>query len=88
MSHKSDIPCWEIMKCESTESCPARQTPSTPCWEIARDLDDYRSVFNICKDCLVYMLKHENNVLSRQEIDTIIEKKGVCAVSDPEIIIE
>jgi hypothetical protein len=85
MRHKSDIPCWEIMKCEGTESCPARKSPGTPCWEIARDLDDYRSAFNICKDCLVYMLKHENTVLSQQEIETIIEKKGFCVLAETEI---
>ena len=85
MYHKSDIPCWEIMKCEGTESCPARKSQDTPCWEIARDLDDYRSAFNICNDCLVYMLKHENSVLSQQEIQTIIEKKGVYCMSETEI---
>lgn len=75
----SDWPCWEIMKCEDTEDCPARKRPDLNCWEIANEMDDYRKAFNICKDCIVYMLKAENSVLSKQEVQNIMVQKQNCA---------
>jgi len=81
MIPNSDWPCWEIMKCEGTDDCPARKNPNQDCWEIASELDDYRKAFNICKDCVVYMLKVENTVLSEQEMQSIIKQKGECALA-------
>ncbi len=81
MAISGEWPCWEIMKCEGTESCPARLDPDTPCWEIAQSLGDYRSAFHICNDCIVFLLKQRNEVLSEREVRTIIERKGVCALA-------
>ena len=81
MIPNSDWPCWEIMKCEGTDDCPARKNPNQDCWEIASEMDDYRKAFNICKDCVVYMLKVENTVLSEQEMQNIIKQKGDCALA-------
>jgi hypothetical protein len=81
MIPNSDWPCWEIMKCEGTEDCPARKRPDQNCWEIAREMDDYRKAFGICKDCIVYMLKAENGVLSKQEIKAIVEQRSDCALA-------
>jgi hypothetical protein len=68
------------MKCEGTEDCPARKRPDLNCWEIANEMDDYRKAFNICKDCIVYMLKAENTVLTQQEVRNIINQKSNCAL--------
>jgi hypothetical protein len=59
--------CWEIMQCQGTESCPARLQPDKACWEIARELDDYRSVCKICQDCLVFVLKNGKIFLPAKE---------------------
>jgi len=80
MVPNSDWPCWEIMKCEGTEDCPARKRPDANCWEIANEMDDYRKAFNICKDCIVYMLKAENSVLTKQEVQNIMNQKSNCAL--------
>ncbi|MDH5299394.1 MAG: hypothetical protein OEV91_10285 [Desulfobulbaceae bacterium] len=80
MSAKS-LSCWEITKCQGTEACPARLSAGTPCWEIARELDDYRNALNVCKDCLVYVSKQEQAVLSDADIRTILAKKGVCVLA-------
>ena len=80
MVPKSDLPCWEIMKCEGTDDCPARKHPDMNCWEIASELDDYRKAFNICNDCIVYMLKADNSVLTKQEMQTIIQQKRECVL--------
>ena len=80
MVPNSDWPCWEIMKCVGTEDCPARKRPDLNCWEIANEMDDYRKAFNICKDCIVYMLKAENTVLSKQDVRNIMNQKSNCAL--------
>jgi hypothetical protein len=67
------------MKCEGTEDCPARKRPDLNCWEIASEMDDYRKAFNICKDCIVYMLKAENTVLTQQEVRNIMNQKSNCS---------
>ena len=76
MIPKSDWPCWE-----GTEDCLAKKHPNTPSWEIASEMDDYRKAFNICKDCIVYMLKAENSVLTKQEMKTILKYKSACALA-------
>lgn len=78
MLPKNDWPCWEIMQCEGTDDCPARQHPELNCWEIACDADDYRKAFNICKDCIVYMLKADNSILTQKEIQEIMKHKTKC----------
>ena len=63
--------CWEIMNCDILE-CPARLELETPCWEIANRVGDYRTVSNTCKDCIVYILKEDASVLSKEELHKII----------------
>ncbi len=69
------------MKCDSKESCPARQEPEKSCWQIASELDDYRSAFKICQDCIVFMLKNGASALSEQEVHTIMERKVACVLA-------
>jgi len=75
MGSRSNLYCWEIMQCENPEGCPARMNSEKPCWEIASEADDYRMVNNICRDCIVYVLKADNSVLSKQEIKKVMNKK-------------
>ncbi|HKJ14681.1 MAG: hypothetical protein OET87_04610 [Desulfobulbaceae bacterium] len=69
------------MKCEGTDDCPARKHPDLNCWEIASEMDDYRKAFNICQDCIVYMLKAENTVLTKQEMQTIMKQKSASLIA-------
>jgi len=79
MSLRSNWPCWEIMKCapEQVAKCPAFHTDK-PCWEIMREVDVCS--FNICSDCLVYISKQKDSILSREEILSIMCQKGVDVV--------
>lgn len=76
MSLRSDWPCWEIMKCEPEQAkrCPAYHS-SKPCWEAIRELD--ACWFNICRDCLVYITKQQDSILSKEEILSIMTQKGI-----------
>ena len=81
MIPNSDWPCWEIMKCKGTDDCHARKRPDLNCWDIASEMDDYRKAFDICKDCIVYMLKADNSILTKKEMQTIINQKNHCALA-------
>ena len=76
MSLNSEWPCWEIMQCnpENAKQCPAYQS-SSPCWDVMRKIDAY--AFNICRDCLVYVIKQKDSMLSKEEIMDIMQRKGV-----------
>ena len=81
MGSQCDLFCWEIMQCENSDDCPVRENPEKPCWEIARKFEDFRKANNICRDCIVHVLKSENSVLSKQEIHKIMEKKTSCKLA-------
>ena len=81
MGENCDWPCWKIMNCDAGQKCPAKNRPETPCWEIAGELDDYRTAMGICKDCVVHILKAENSILSEQEMQSIMHHKTNCALA-------
>ncbi len=76
MSLRSDWPCWEIMKCQPEQAtrCPAYQD-DRPCWEVMGEIDSFS--FNICRDCIVYVVKQKNSIFSKEEILSIMSQKGV-----------
>jgi hypothetical protein len=81
MSVSSQYACWEIMQC-GNQRCATRVQRNMPCWEIASKLDNYRSALNVCPDCIVYLSRHKNPILSSKEIDEILKQKGVCIPRD------
>jgi len=81
MEQNCDWPCWKIMNCDASKECLAKSRPDTPCWEIATELNDYRQALDICKDCVVQMLKTGNPILTRQEMETIMTHKANCALA-------
>ena len=80
MGQISDWHCWEIMEYDNPQDCLAWKHPERPCWEIIKELKDHRKVCNICQDCIVYILKSENSVLSEFEILKISETKASCSM--------
>ena len=81
MGFMSNMGCWEIMQCENSDGCPAKRKPAKHCWEIASDSDDFRKANNICRDCIVYVLKAGDSILSQQEIETILAQKQRCKMA-------
>ena len=75
MSPYSKLPCWVIMNCADNKRCPAKEMPHRDCWEIFSEVD--RKAFNICQDCLVYLSRQEESILSRKEMDQIMLAKGL-----------
>lgn len=75
MSPFSELPCWVIMKCGDDHKCPAKESPHRDCWDIFSEVD--KKAFNICQDCIVYLSRQEVSVLSRQEMEMIMQNKGI-----------
>jgi hypothetical protein len=77
-----DWPCWEITRCTREDCSLSRQQDADvkPCWEIADELDDYRSALNVCKDCIVYVTKQNSSPLTEAELEEIVGAKQVECV--------
>jgi len=65
-----ELPCWTIMNCEN-HTCAARLRTDRECWELARESEDYRAEFNVCADCLVFVLKTGAQPLSPPDLALI-----------------
>jgi len=76
MGKKCEWPCWKIMDCAPSRKCPAKNNREKPCWEIAREENDYRHAFNICSDCIVYLLKVEGSILTLKGKKAIMTHKA------------
>lgn len=71
MYSHSKIHCWEIMQCSDSERCPARMYPDIPCWEIAEVLGASQSLLRVCHECIVYIIKAGEQILTDAELDEI-----------------
>ncbi len=81
-----DLPCWEIMNCGSSRrNCPARKDTKQACWEIVKELSDHRTEFDICPDCIVYMVKNTNLFMSTREINQAREKVHASSTIEAQI---
>jgi hypothetical protein len=83
MMAEKDWCCWEITGCAAREHCRAARPEEggRPCWELAGEVDDYRSALNVCKDCIVYVCKHRNSAMSEEEIRRIVFNKVSCVLA-------
>jgi len=70
-----ELPCWTIMNCVNL-TCAARKSQAKTCWEIAQESEDHRAEFNICRDCLVYVLKTESLPFSPHDLDRMARDRS------------
>ena len=80
MSPLDEWSCWEIIQCDRSAECPVTKQATMPCWEVAKELDDYRSALNICKDCIVYVSRQKESVLTDEDIKKIVATKNDCVL--------
>lgn len=76
MGSRSIWSCWEIMLCQNPENCPAKKNPERPCWEIASELDSDMHALNVCRDCIVRLVREKNPLLSNKEIFEILKVRA------------
>ena len=77
MSSFTEMRCWEIMQCSGSENCPSRLFPDVPCWEIAKIIGASSYVLNVCQECIVYIVKANEPILTEGELEEIIEYREV-----------
>jgi len=78
MVANSSLRYWGIKKCKEVVGFSTKEYPKKTCWEMASEIGDFRSAFNICEDCIVFVLKKETTVLSEKEILSIGKLKVSC----------
>ncbi|MDH3329571.1 MAG: hypothetical protein OEM01_10090 [Desulfobulbaceae bacterium] len=61
------------MRCSGSEHCPARLFPDVPCWEIAEIIGANATVIDVCQDCIVYIVKANEPILTENELVKIFE---------------
>ena len=76
MTRIAEWRCWQIMQCDPEIRCPAKENLKEECWDIIASHDP--CAFNICRDCLVYVAKSKDSVLTPAELIEILNKKGLC----------
>ncbi len=85
MGSWSDCYCWEIIQCENPDGCPARRSPQKPCWEIAGESCTDKHALNICRDCIVRVMKEGSPLLSNEEIVEIMKLRSEHSVVDQDL---
>ena len=78
MSANSALRHWEFNECKGVVGFSTKEYSEKPCWEMASEVDDFRSAFNICEDCIVFLLKNGTTLLSEKEIRSIGNRKVSC----------
>ncbi len=61
------------MKCNKKQICFFAGDEKTECWELVKANDAYS--FHICADCLVYLSKHPDSILTEEEFCFILEQR-------------
>jgi hypothetical protein len=81
MSEQLTMPCWEIIQCNNEETCLLAENDKKACWEMVEDAD--AQLFHICMDCLVFLAKHKDSILTKEECNRILKqrKKNVHLVA-------
>ena len=72
MVENSTLQYWEF------EECKGEGFQGIPCWEMASKADDFRNAFNICDDCIVFLLNTATTFLSEKEIRSIGNREVSC----------
>lgn len=65
------LPCWQIMNCNAECKCKTDGNRERDCWEVAKEHEDYRTGFDVCADCIVFMVKKGTITLSAHEINEV-----------------
>ena len=82
MGSQSDCYCWEIIQCKNSDDCPAKLCPQKPCWEIAEESCNDKHVLNICRDCIVRIIKAGSPLLSNEDILGIMKFRSEHSAVD------
>ena len=69
---------WEHEECGEVAGFSTKEFPEKPCWKMASEVNSFRSAFNICDDCIVFVTQNGYSVLSEKEIRSIGNRLVCC----------
>ena len=69
--------CAKVIQCDVFSNHLAHGGKDSSCWEMARQAKDFRFLYNVCQDCIVYLFSRKENVFSKNEIRDIISKRNI-----------
>ncbi len=78
MVAKSALRYREFEESKGVVGFSINENPEKPCWEMASEIGDFRSAFNICEDCIVFLLKNGATLFSEKEIFSIGKREVSC----------
>ena len=78
MFEKSTLRDWGIKKFKVVVGFSTKKYPEKSCWEMASEVGDFRSEFNICEDCIVFILKNGSTHLSKKELHSLRDRGISC----------
>jgi len=76
---KNEIRNWEKKTDKAINIFLNKEYQEKSCWEMAREHGDFRSVFNICEDCIVFMLRNGTTIFSEKELRSIEKRRVSCS---------
>lgn len=79
MAVDRELRYWQKMKYQGMNDLLKKENQGKPCWEVARELGDFRSAFNVCKDCIAFVLKNDTTLLSEEEVHSLENRKVFCS---------
>ena len=82
MSKQSELPCWKLIQCNQKQKCLLGGDEKKPCWEMVKE--DSACSFNICVDCLVFLAKQDNSIITDEELCSILSKRHAKGIKQPE----
>jgi len=68
MKKKKDCACWNIMNCKIQDKCLTKSNPKKTCWEICYLQNEFQKVFEICRNCHVFVNKKIDHSLTSEVI--------------------
>lgn len=85
MFSQSELPCWEIIQCNRERNCLLANDSERECWEVVRD--DEACSFHICVDCLVYLVKQKDSLISEEDFFSILKQRKVEGIQEYKCIL-
>ncbi len=71
--------CRDAIQSSNESQYPVKEDGEKSCWEIVKEVDAFS--FNVCGDCLIYVADQKSSVLSQNDIENIMNFKGVDFLS-------
>ncbi len=82
MPKQSVLPCWKLIQCNRKNKCLLAENKEQPCWEMVEK--DIACSFHICLDCLVYLAKQDNSIITDEELCSILSKRHAKGIKQTE----